>query len=237
MMANNFSGFKKATIQFYDELQLNNDRIWFEKHKEKYKTDVIEPAVEFVKSMGARLQTLSPSFIADTRTNGSGSIFRIYRDVRFSKDKRPYKTFLGIFFWEGVKKKMFNPGFYFHLEANKLMLFAGMHDFPKDALKIYRDAVVSQKGLYELKTISSDILAGEGYKIGGKHYKRIPRGYEQYTDNEFLYFSGLYAHTESGIPEELYSDALVDYCFNHFKFMYPLHQWLSTYLGGDNDEQ
>ena len=83
-----------------------------------------------------------PGVVADPRTNGAGSIFRIYRDTRFSKDKRPYKTYLGILFWQGRGKKMENPGFYFHLEPKGLMLGAGTYTFMKQGLEAFRKAVV-----------------------------------------------------------------------------------------------
>lgn len=227
-----FNGFTQDTLRLYSELSKNNDRLWFENNKEIYRTEVIKPAVEFVKSMGARLQSLSPRIVADTRTNGSGSIFRVYRDVRFSKDKRPYKTFLGIFFWEGENKKMNNPGFYFHLEPKKLMLFAGMHEFSKDRLGIYRNAVVDSENLKELESIKKEIIKGSSYELGGRHYKRIPRGYESHENNQFLLHNGLYAYCESDIPEELFSAALVEYCFKRFEHMQPLHNWLVANIGG-----
>jgi len=113
-----FNGFPRELIQFYQGLSRNNDKSWFNEHKDIYARHVIAPAQDFVVSMGERLRMLSPGIVADTRANGAGSIFRIYRDLRFSKDKRPYKTFLGIFFWEGSGKKMENPGFYFHMEPS-----------------------------------------------------------------------------------------------------------------------
>ena len=91
-----FHGFPKAAVTFYEELAQNNAKAWFETHKALYQQDVIVPAQQFVLAMGERLKILSPAIIADTRLNGSGSIFRIYRDTRFSPDKSPYKTFLGI---------------------------------------------------------------------------------------------------------------------------------------------
>ena len=94
----NFSGFSQEVISFYNELALNNDRDWFNAHKSVYTEKVLEPAQGFVLAMGERLRMLSPNIIADPRTNGSGSIFRIYKDTRFSKDKTPYKTFLGDLF-------------------------------------------------------------------------------------------------------------------------------------------
>jgi uncharacterized protein (TIGR02453 family) len=226
-----FNGFSKKVITFYKELTRNNNKEWFEAHKADYKNHIITPAQQFVLAMGDRLRTISPGVVADTRTNGAGSIFRIYRDTRFSQDKSPYKTFLGIFFWEGNRKKMESSGFYFHLEPEKLMLGVGIYMFSKPMLKTYRDAVVHpDHGMRLLEAVESVTVTGE-YQIGGKHYKRVPRGYDSDHKNaEFLKFNGLHAFIEGDIPEELYSTDLLDYCFETFREMVPIHQWLLTVM-------
>ncbi len=224
-----FNGFSKEMVTFYKELTRNNNKEWFD--KAGYKTRVISPAQNFVLTMGERLREIAPNVMTDTRTNGAGSIFRIYRDTRFSQDKSPYKTFLGILFWEGSRKKLENSGFYFHLEADKLMLGVGIHIFSKALLKAYRDAVVHPDyGMTLLEAIESVTATGE-YQVGGKHYKRIPRIYDASHKNaEFLKYNGLFASIEGDIPDELYSEALLDYCFERFHDMYPIHRWLLTVL-------
>jgi uncharacterized protein (TIGR02453 family) len=222
-----FNGFPKEVLTFYRELIHHNDRNWFDEHKKDYKEYVIAPAQQFVMAMGERLRVLSTGIVADTRTNGAGSIFRIYRDTRFSPDKSPYKTFLGIFFWEGSRKKVENSGYYFQLEPNKLMLAAGIHIFPKPLLKTYRDAVVHPKqGLRLLEAVES-VIALEEYQIGGRHYKRIPSGYDgEHKNAEYLRYNGMHAYVEGDIPEELHSEAILDYCFKRFQDMSPIHKWL-----------
>jgi len=93
--------------------------------------------------MGARLRRLSPDINAIPVVNQS--LFRLNRDVRFSKDKSPYKTNLGIFFWEGPLKKMECPGYYFHLTAKGLMLYTGIYQFTKEQLKEFRQSVIDKK--------------------------------------------------------------------------------------------
>jgi uncharacterized protein (TIGR02453 family) len=226
-----FDGFPKELVTFYQDLSQNNNRIWFNEHKDIYKQYVIAPSQDFVRAMGERLRELSPNVVADTRTSGAGSIFRIYRDTRFSKDKTPYKTFLGILFWEGNRKKVENSGFYFHLEPSKLMLATGMHVFPRPLLEAYRDAVVHHEHGSALVQAVKQVSARGPYQIGGHHYKRVPRGYDATHENaDFLLYNGLYASVESDIPEELYIEDILDYCFERFKDMYPIHQWLLTVM-------
>ena len=103
-----FTGFPREGIQFLRDIDDNNNRDWFEAHKHIYQTALVEPAQAFIVALGERLQTIAPNVQYDTRTNGSGSLMRIYRDVRFSKDKSPYKNWIGIVFWEGQGKKTDN---------------------------------------------------------------------------------------------------------------------------------
>ena len=121
-----FTSFPEETIKFFLQLEGNNNRDWFTAHKQDYIDYVQQPSLAFIKTMGERLLTISPGMVYDTRTNGSGSLMRIYRDVRFSPDKTPYKNNLGIVFWEGEGKKAENPGFYFHVAPNGMGFYTGM---------------------------------------------------------------------------------------------------------------
>ena len=219
-----FNGFSKELPRFFQNLKKNNTKRWFEKHRSEYEEFVMVPAREFVSAMGARLRKIAPEINAIPKINQS--LFKINRDVRFSKDKSPYKTCLGIWFWEGNRKRMECSGFYFHLEGDKLMLGSGIYMFPRPLLTLYREAVVDKKLGPQLQKVAN-FLAEKGYQVGGKHYKRVPRGYDAaHPSSEFLLYNGLHAMVESGIPAEFYSEALVDYAFWHFQNMLPLHEWL-----------
>jgi len=157
-------------------------------------------------------------------------VFRINRDTRFSKDKSPYKTNMGLWFWDGSGKRMECSGFYFHFEDKKLMLGVGFYMFPKTLMQKYRDAVVDKKYGRQLTKAVKDVTAN-GYRVDGKHYKRVPRGYDDTHPNvEFLLFNGLHAMTEGNIPDEFYSKAIVDYAFLHYKNMVPIHNWLTKVM-------
>ena len=106
-----FYGFPREGVQFLEDLAHNNNREWFEAHRQDYREHLLAPAQSFVIALGQELKSISSAIEYDTRTNGSGSIMRIHRDVRFSKDKTPYYTYLRVVFWEGGHKKMENPSF------------------------------------------------------------------------------------------------------------------------------
>lgn len=220
-----FSGFTKDTVRFFNGLRRNNNREWFNKNRETYDEQVMEPAKAFVTAMGERLKTVVPKIIAVPLVNKS--IFRINRDTRFTQDPAPYKTHLGLYFWEGTKPRMESPGFYFHVEPPNLYLGSGMYMFPDNLMPRYRRAVVDPKLGKELRKVLAAIAKHKEYEIGGQHYKRVPAGYDPgHPSAELLKHNGLWVGYETKIPEEFFSVRLVDYCFERYEPLVPLHRWL-----------
>ncbi len=224
-MRSDFTGFSLETIRFYYELKLNNDRPWFEENKSRFQSAAIEPAQRFVEAIGERLASLAPGVVADPRINKS--IFRIYRDIRYSKDKRPYKTHLSMIFWEGPLKKMENPGFYLQINPESLFIGAGLHIFSKTVLETFRESVADDKTGPELETILADLHSNSTYRIGGEQYKRIPRGFPaDHPRADLLRYKGIYAYVETPHPREMFTAEFPDYCFRHYAELAPLHQWM-----------
>lgn len=231
---NDFKGFHKETVKFYEELRENNDKHWFEIHRQDYEDHVLEPARAFVAAMGTKLMELSPQINAYPKVDGS--IFRIYRDIRFSPDKSPFKTHLGIWFWEGPRKKMECTGYYFQIDPPSLWLGGGMYQIPDDMLGFYRENVVHPKYGKELEQ-AVKAIKDKGCEIGGKHYKKVPRGFDpSHSNAELLLHKGLWAGIEVKIPDELFTARCVDYCFKIFKSSAPLNNWLAELLERDNQE-
>ena len=225
-----FNGFSKDTIGFFKGLKRNNTRAWFEAHRSSYESEVMEPAKAFVEAMGVRLKELVPRINAIPKINKS--IFRLNRDTRFSSDPAPYKTNLGIYFWEGGSTRMEGVGFYFHLEPPRLMLGAGAFMFSDKKLLRYRRAVVDPRLGKELAKIITDISGLEGWEIGRKHYKRIPAGFDPGHPNAaLLLHNGLYGGLETAVPKEFFSSRLVDYCLERYAPLVPLHRWLVKATG------
>ena len=220
-----FTGFPKQALTFFRDLSQNNNKTWFDQHKEVYEQQVMEPARDFILAMGDKLKKIAPGIQADPRVNKS--LFRLNRDIRFSHDKTPYKTHLGIWFWEGSRPRMECSGFYFHLEPDKFMLGSGLYCFPKDLLETYRQSVVHPIHGPALAKIIKGIKKQEGYYYGGQHFKKTPHGFDpKHPNAEFLLYNGLYAGIEMPTTTELFSSGLVDLCFEHYKKMVPLHRWL-----------
>jgi len=222
-----FSGFPKEGLGFLTELASNNNREWFQEHKNEYLTHLMEPGKMLVEDLGEKLRTLSPEIVSDTRTNGSGTIMRIHRDIRFSKDKTPYNTQMRFIFWEGKGKKMENPGFYFCHNGKEGQIYAGQYVFPKPKLEGFRDAVMDEELGPELEGILESFTHMEGYFVEGDQYKRVPRDYDDLHDRAYLLkYKGMYAGGPVLTKKQLASPDLVDILFDHCRIMAPLHHWL-----------
>ncbi|MFC1724922.1 DUF2461 domain-containing protein [candidate division KSB1 bacterium] len=220
-----FKGFPREIVNFFQELSANNSKVWFNEHKDEYENYVLTPSQEFVVAIADLLKPIAQEINGDPRINKS--IFRIYRDTRFSKDKTPYKTHLGIYFWEGYRKKMENPGYYFHLEPSQLGLHAGMHILEKQYLQEYRDSVVHPKHGAGLDKAVKKVLAAGIYEVAGAKYKRTPKGYDpEHKYSNYLLNKGMFASFRTEIPEEIFTDKCVDYCFDKFKGMSPIQHWI-----------
>ncbi|MEZ4865745.1 MAG: DUF2461 domain-containing protein [Caldilineaceae bacterium] len=222
-----FVGFPQDAITFFEEIAIFNEKTWFEENKARFQESVQQPAQAFVEALGERLITLAPGIQYSTSLNGSGSVMRIYRDVRFSKDKTPYKTNLGIAWWEGPGKKMEEPGYYFHLDRSGAWIAGGMYIFTKDALEVYRKAVDHKKQGQALVAALAHAKAAGLAISGSGEYTRVPTGYDKdHPRGDLLRQKGIVA-VSPGIPVEVIaSPALVDICFDYAKAMLPLHQWL-----------
>ncbi len=220
----------KQTRSFLHNLGANNEKAWFDAHRDDYDRLYIGPAKALVEALGPKLAKIAPEIQAVPKVNGS--IFRINRDVRFSKDKRPYKDHIDLWFWEGANRKQGSPGFFFRLQSDSLLLGAGLHGFPKELLGPYRDAVADEESGRALVTITKR-LAKAGYPVEGQRYKKVPRGFDaDHPRGDLLRHDALHAAiTLSPVPAQAHSAALVQLCTDHFRKLLPLHRWLVALTG------
>jgi uncharacterized protein (TIGR02453 family) len=167
--------FTPALFGFLRELEQNNEREWFNANKRRYEDDVKEPALAFIAEFAPRLDTISPHFVADPRPVG-GSLFRIHRDTRFSKDKTPYKTHTGIQFRHEQGRDVHAPGFYLHLEPGSVFVGAGIWHPDTAALARIREAIDREPDRW--KSALSDSRIGETFQLEGDSLKRPPSGYD-----------------------------------------------------------
>ena len=167
--------FTEELIDFLVELSANNNREWFKARQERYESVLREPALEYIRDVGDGLEAIAPHVLASDRKQG-GSLMRIHRDVRFSKDKSPYKTNVGIQFRHESGKDVHAPGYYVHIAVDDCFIGVGSYMPDRDALAAYRRAIDERpREWLELKQLTE---SGE-WELGGfrDSLKRPPRGY------------------------------------------------------------
>jgi uncharacterized protein (TIGR02453 family) len=223
-----FSHFDPSLMRFLKALASNNDREWFNDHKQDYEDKVRTPALAFVEQMDHWIHLVSPHYEASTKKVG-GSLMRVYRDVRFSKDKSPYKTNVGIQFRHEVGKDVHAPGFYLHIAPDNIFLGVGTWHPHPDALKAIREHIVSKPGPYQDAIEHKPFT--EHYALAGDKLTRPPKGYdpdhpliEELKRKDFIALCKLE-------EKELYADDLCERVASRFGRAQPLQKFLCEASG------
>jgi uncharacterized protein (TIGR02453 family) len=199
--------FTPELFAFLRELKENNRREWFNANKVRYSDTVLEPSLDFIERFRPLLHELSPHFLADARPVG-GSMFRIHRDVRFAKDKTPYKTHVGIYFRHEDEDAPARPGFYLHLEPRNVFAGLGVWHPPREGLEPIRRALVADPKRW--RRVTNGKRFRERFTLGGERLRRPPRGYppdhplvEDLKRKDFVAFTRFTQHdaTSSDFPE------------------------------------
>lgn len=163
--------FTRETFRFLRDLKDNNDRDWFAENKNRYERHVKAPALHLIEDFGKELPKLSEHFKATPR-----SLFRIYRDVRFSKDKSPYKTAAGIHFRHERAKDAYAPGYYLHVAPGEVFLGCGIWHPQGPALRAIREHIVEKPA--EWKKVSRAKGFQADFELAGESLKRAPRDFD-----------------------------------------------------------
>lgn len=176
MAGKRYAGFDAAAIGFLEELSRNNNREWFASNKSRYEEQVLDVALRFIQSMQDPLSAISPHFVAQA-TRVGGSLMRVYRDTRFSKDKTPYKTNIGIQFRHERAKDVHSPGYYVHLAPDEAFIGVGMWRPDADSLRRIRERIAARPE--EWKRITTAARFKRNFKLGGEVLTRPPRGFDK----------------------------------------------------------
>lgn len=204
--------FSPSTSVFFKGLERNNSKTWFDTHRADYHTHVLEPLVALVAGFGAAMDRKLPQLRYDPRVNGS--IFRINRDTRFSKNKLPYKTHAGALWWLGPGHKLESASLYFQIDAKTLFLGTGAYMFAKTAYEPYR-AFVAGKGGARLATAVARAQRA-GWEPGGDSYVRVPAGYSpDHPRGDLLKRKGFYV-IKSHPVKEAFRDGLAAWLAKEF---------------------
>jgi uncharacterized protein (TIGR02453 family) len=222
-----FTGFPKEGIAFLQKLKRNNNREWFEKHKTDYETFVKLPMQSLIASLQPYFDRFAPEFDA----NPKRSLFRIYRDIRFSKDKTPYKTHVAAHFViRGKPKGIEGSGYYLHIEPGEIFLGGGIYMPDGDQLKKIRRAIAAKADDF-LSIIEKKNFKKRFGKLEGERLQRVPQGFEpDHPMAEWLklkqFFVGV-TLPEQKCFSELFPETIADI----FEDAVPLVRFLNNAMG------
>jgi uncharacterized protein (TIGR02453 family) len=223
-----FEGFSRKGIEFFKKLKRNNNRSWFEKHKGDYEEFAKAPMQSFIFALQPYFATFAPEF----ELNPKRSIFRIYRDIRFSKDKTPYKTHIAAHFvLRGKEKGFLGSGYYLHIEPGDVFIGGGIYMPDSDQLKKIRRAIAQRPEEF-LSIIQNREFKKKFGLLKGEKLQRIPKGFdESHPMAEWLKLKQFFVGVD--LPESsCYKPSLVDTIAGICKIAAPLVQFLNRAVMG-----
>ena len=231
-----FTGIRPAALTFLRGLKRNNRRDWFEARRATYTRELVDPLKSLVEELDVRFAALAPEFVGDPKR----SLFRIYRDVRFSKDKSPYKSHAALWIYHrapgrGVGREIDGgAGFYLHVEPRGSLVAGGLWMPPRPSLQRVRAYFDTDLAGW-VRAVSSPAFKRRLGKLtddeDGVLLKRLPRGYTE--DNpaaRWLRYNSFTVH-RSYTDLEICSPNLVDRAMRDFAQMLPMCRWLNRALG------
>jgi uncharacterized protein (TIGR02453 family) len=228
-MSDEFRGFPKDFFAFFRELGANNERAWFAANKQRFRDSVQAPMSAFIAAMAPKLKRISKNFVADPRPNG-GSMFRIYRDIRFAKDKSPYKEHAACNFRHVLGKDVHAPGFYMHFAADEVFFGGGMWMPAPDALLKIREAIAKRQAAWKSLRNNKSFAHAFG-DIEGETLSRAPRGFDPaHPLIEDIRKKSFFAMHQSSVKEAS-SPKFVDDVAGAFKAASPLMKFLCSAQG------
>jgi uncharacterized protein (TIGR02453 family) len=205
-----FSGFPEAALDFYDDLEMDNTKTFWEAHREVYATAVAAP-------MKALTAALADEF-------GDAKIFRPYRDVRFAKDKTPYKTHQGAFVAKGP-----STGYYVQVGAPGVRVGVGYYEASGPRLASIREAIVEQRRGAELEDILATMTSA-GWELGGDKLKTSPRGYDaDHPRIELLRHKSMTLGKAYGFEPFIHTPELVDQVRADWRAATPFVEWVQRH--------
>ena len=233
-MTDTFSGFSRGALTFLRQLKKNNKREWFQANRETYDNEVLAPLRLLVEELDVRFGKFAPEFVGDAKR----SIFRIYRDVRFSKDKSPYKTHAASWFkhqnaGHGVGSETHGggAGFYFHLEPGASMVAGGIWMPPRPTLNQLRDSIAAKPGEFAKSMSAPAFKRRFGALSEEAMLTRLPRGFAPgHPAEQWLRYQSFTVHVMLS-DNEVLDRRLPDRVQKDYATMLPFVRWLNQALG------
>jgi len=215
------SFFSKKYFQFFSELEKNNHKIWFDENRAAYEIEVKAPFKIFVQHIIDTLAKEDPTIF----TNASKCIFRINKDIRFSKDKSPYKLNMAAVFGQGGTKDM-RPSFYLHLGATEIFLGGGMYQIDKDQLQKVRQEIFYNPKEFS-KAINTKAFKELYGALQGEKNVKLPIDYKEFAIEQPLIANKQFYTMTKLTQKQVLSDDFDKVVLMHFKALQPLNDFLN----------
>lgn len=203
--------FTKDFIKFFKEIENNNNREWFHENKSRFEKNVKEPFYDMVSEILTRINIDDPNIVLEPEE----AIFRIYRDVRFSKDKSPYKNYISAVISRGGRKALNMPGFYFELNHKGIGIYGGIYTTDKEGLSSLRHLIANNQSEFS-KLLKEKKFSGKFGPILGNKSKRLPKELLAAAEKQpLIYNTEFYYHAK--LPQKLIlDDSLTDVMMEYY---------------------
>ncbi len=220
-----FTGFGPDAMGFLEGLEADNSKAYFDAHRSTYDEQVAQPLKRLVLAVGDRLAA-GPAPDIEYEPKIGRSMFRINRDLRFSKDKTPYHPHLDLAWWQGDQAKT-SPGFIMRIRHDEVLTGVGVFALTDDRLQRFRDAIVGPAG-EELDTIvRATIRSVRGASLSEPSRKRVPRGYDpDHPRADYLRYDGMHLSATAATPASITSARFAGWVADRLAKYADLHRWL-----------
>ncbi|MDR0685988.1 MAG: DUF2461 domain-containing protein [Dysgonamonadaceae bacterium] len=214
-----FAGFSQELFQFFRDLKENNSKPWFDEHKSTYTNIVLAPMKSFCTALSPAFYTIDPKI----NMNPTKVVSRIYRDIRFSKDKTPYRTNMWMNF-QRIRTDWLNfPGYYLELNENNYQYGMGIYLATRNEMDTFRSRVKYDPDTF--KKMTRNLLTKHSYVIGGELYKRplqnnLPEYFQQWIQRKSIYI-----YKDQPIGNELFHHDFVEHIANEYQLLKPLYEY------------
>ncbi len=220
-----FAGFGPGAVDFLEGLEADNSKAYFDDHRTIYDEQVATPLKQLVVAVGERLANgPAPDISYEPRIGRS--MFRINRDLRFSKDKTPYHPHLDLAWWQGEHAKT-SPGFIMRIRHDTVLTGVGVFALADDRLQRFRDAVVGAPGVELDEIVTSIRRSVKGASLSEPSRKRVPKGYDpDHPRGDYLLFDGLHLSATAPTPASITTARFAGWVADRLTAYADLHRWL-----------
>lgn len=214
-----FDGFFPETLKFLSELKENNNKEWFEIHKQEYQKYLLEPLQNLALDLGEEMMVIDSFLVV-----GPKSVSRIYRDVRFSSNKSPYRTTMWLTLRRPRKDWMDSPAYFFEIAPFSYRYGMGFYSASPDTMHKFREAI--DEAPEEFRKVTSFYLKQRIFEIEGEKYKKVIDETKPKEIQDWYQRRNLYLVCNRQIDRDLFSGKLVDSLLSGFKMVAPFYHYL-----------